>query len=85
MRKSCENPPVPADKAMLINFLDWSSVTSASIREETQRDPIRCFDIVNENLYFVINKVVTKCSNHEIGINRSRDLLQSIAWFSFKV
>ena len=28
---------------------------------------IRCFDIVNENLHFVVNKVVTKCSNHAIG------------------
>ena len=41
---------------------------------------IRCFDIVNENFYFVVNKVVTKCSNHAIGWNRPRDLFQPIAW-----
>ena len=46
----------------------------------TDRKSIMWFDIVNEYLYFVVNKVITNCSEHTIGWNRTSDLLQPIAW-----
>lgn len=33
-----DSTPVPADWTMLVNFLDWSPVTSADIREHTRTD-----------------------------------------------
>ena len=44
---------------------------------------IRCFVIVNENMYFVVSKLLTRWSNHAIGWNRSRELFQPIAWFAY--
>ena len=32
--------PIPTDWTMLVNFLDWSPVTSANVKSETTKDPI---------------------------------------------
>ena len=37
---STDHTPIPGDWTMLVNFLDWSPVTSKDIRDETRKDPI---------------------------------------------
>ena len=36
--KSCENTPIPADWTLLVNFLEWTPITSVNIRDETRKD-----------------------------------------------
>ena len=36
--ETCENTPIPADWTLLVNFLEWTPITSANIRDETRKD-----------------------------------------------
>ena len=40
LANSCDSTPVPADWTNLVNFLDWSPVTSTTIKDETRKDPL---------------------------------------------
>ena len=40
LQSGTDYTPVPAEWTMLVNFLDWSPVTSSAVEEETKTDPI---------------------------------------------